>query len=244
MRTSIKSVLAAASIMLLVSCGESGTEKAELPTGVTTVLSSETTVLAGETTTTTEAGDSFVEPEGRFSVADETAEEVLERLRQGGEVIERDLRFLLINGEIYDTLLKKHIGEGVMLREGPGGLALDRDALSWVRVWGSSDEKWEIRQSIVLFSTESKSLKYVKDIIKEARTSKVPELSVSGFKYDLLIEYSEPSATLGCITHAVTHSGQAVVSTSVARASCEDRVDVWPVSLATDVLKRAAAVKP
>jgi hypothetical protein len=236
-RKKIKAALAAASVVLLVSCGEGGTEKAELPTGDTTVLSS-------ETTTTTKVDESAVEPEDRFSVADETAEEVLERLRQGGEVIERDLRFLLINGEIYDTLLRKHIGEGVMLREGPGGLALDRGALSWVRVWGSSDERWEIRQSIVLFGTDSESERYVKDIAREARANKIPELSVPGFKYDLLIEYSEAGAALGCVTHAVTHNGQAVVSTSVARVSCEDRVDVWPVSLSTDVLKRASLVKP
>ena len=237
MREKFKVALAVASIALLVSCGESGTEKAEMPTG-------ETTVLSSETTTTMKVEESAVEPEDKFSVADETAEEVLERLRQGGEVIERDLRFLLINGEIYDTLLRKHIGEGEMLREGPGGLALDRGALSWVRVWGSSDEKWEIRQSIILFGTESESERYVKDIVKEARTNKIPELNVPGFKYDLLIEYSEPGAALGCVTHAVIHSSQAVVSTSVARVSCEDRVDVWPVSLSTDVLKRAAAVKP
>ena len=190
MRKKIKAALAAASVVLLVSCGEGGTEKAELPTGDTTVLSS-------ETTTTTKVDESAVEPEDRFSVADETAEEVLERLRQGGEVIERDLRFLLINGEIYDTLLKKHIGEGVMLREGPGGLALDRGALSWVRVWGSSDERWEIRQSIVLFGADSESERYVKDIVREARANKIPELSVPGFKYDLLIEYSEAGAALG-----------------------------------------------
>lgn len=221
--------------------------------------------LPGATTTPQESVPNETLPTVTLAipvVEGESAQEVLERIQQSGDVQASDLRYLLLSNEGYEKALSANTGIGAISSEGEITVASLSAAstaglgavVGYSRTFDTESAQFALREDVYMLSSDESAGTFASRYIAELKKSQISESTIAS----VLKQF--PKGSLGspsfiaeyqlalsgnpreCHSVAVATFSKIVAVVTVDRVDCLITTATWSATLAKEVTSRAQAV--
>jgi len=195
-------------------------------------------------------------------VEGESAQEVLERVQQSGDVQASDLRYLLLSNEGYEKALSANTGLGFISSEGeitvaslPASSTTGLGTIvGYSRTFDTESAQFALREDVYMLSSDESAATFAARYIAELKKSQISDSTLAS----LLKQF--PKGSLGspsfiaeyqlalsgnpreCHSVAVSTFSKIVAVVTVDRVDCLISTAAWSATLAKEVTSRAQAV--
>lgn len=196
------------------------------------------------------------------TVEGESAQEVLERVQQSGDVKASDLRYLLLSNEGYEKALSANTGIGAISSEGEITVASLSAAstaglgavVGYSRTFDTESAQFALREDVYMLSSDESAATFATRYITELKKAQISESTIAS----VLKQF--PKGALGtpsfvaeyqlalsgnlreCHSVAVSTFSKVVAVVTVDRVNCLITTATWSATLAKEVTSRAQSV--